>query len=74
MALGDAPKAQVVYGLTTDGVAKLMESVAGVSDALGRKAVAQVSRVSLREVSAIARGEATPTRTTLAKLGRRYQR
>lgn len=71
--LGSDPKAQLIYGHDDESRERAIAFIRTVADRVGRRALAEAARVSVRETAAILQGEHQPTARTMAKLARAVQ-
>jgi len=68
--LGHDPEAQIVYGTDDQSRERMIAFIREVADRVGRRALAEVAGVSVRETAAILRGERQPTVRSLERLKR----
>lgn len=68
--LGNDPEAQIVYGSDEHNRERTIAFIRTVADRVGRRTLAEVAEVSVRETAAILRGEHRPTERRLARLER----
>ncbi|MGI8483116.1 MAG: hypothetical protein ACR2OU_02490, partial [Thermomicrobiales bacterium] len=71
--LGNDPEAQIVYGNDDADREQTIAFIRNVADRVGRRALAEAARMSVRETAAILRGERHPTSATFTKLTRAAQ-
>jgi hypothetical protein len=71
--LGNDPEAQIVYGTDDESRARTIAFVRSVADRVGRRALAEVAGLSVRETAAVLRGERQPRASTLGRLERAMQ-
>lgn len=66
--LGNDPEEQMVQGTDDERRDRTITFIRTGADRVGRRALAEVAGVSMRETAAILRGERQPTKRTMAKL------